>query len=269
MPELPEVETVCCAISPQLVGKNIRSVVIRAEKLRRPLDKNLRAIENKNLCEISRRAKYLIFHFDEINLLIHLGMSGVLRICREDDEILRHDHLSIITEDGLDLRLNDPRRFGLAMIYPVNNPPEFLINLGVEPLSEEFNAKYLFEICKTKSAKIKQVLMEQKNVVGVGNIYACEALFQAEISPLRSVKTLTKTECEKLVAAVKDRLQAGIQAGGTTLRDFFHPDGKPGYFSQKLAVYGKVGEKCMRCSGEIENEKISGRSSFFCPKCQK
>ena len=111
--------------------------------------------------------------------------------------------------------------------------------------------------------------MEQKNVVGVGNIYACEALFQAEISPVRSAKTLTKTECEKLVAAVKDRLEAGIQAGGTTLRDFFHPDGKPGYFSQKLAVYGKVAEKCPRCGGKIENEKISGRSSFFCPKCQK
>lgn len=272
MPELPEVETICREIAPLIVGLTVAEVIVREARLRVLIPSNLSAsLEGRHVLAVSRRAKYLLIHFNgDRTLLLHLGMSGTLFFLPEPLPFDRHDHVEIIFAQGSRLRFRDPRRFGAILLCsgnPLVHP--LLLDLGPEPLSDDFNSKYLYARSRQRTVTVKAFLMEQKTVVGVGNIYASEALYAAGIAPWIPAGTISRCRYDRLVEAVRAVLQRAIAAGGTTLRDFQSASGKPGYFAQELVVYGREGKGCLNCGALIQNKRIGGRSSFYCPDCQR
>jgi len=275
MPELPEVETTKNGIAPHIKDKTVTSVTVRHPTLRWPIPGELPALLREcQLTDIARRAKYLLLSFSgsrhQGTLLIHLGMSGSLRIVEPDSPLLKHDHVDIRFTGDVILRYCDPRRFG-CILWLDDNPAEhkLLAHLGPEPLSDEFTGEYLWKLSRNKKVAIKQFVMDQKIVVGIGNIYATEALFTAGVLPNKEAGKVSKRRYELFAEDAKRILQRSITQGGTTLRDFVGGDGKPGYFAQQLLVYGRKGEPCPTCETTLQEIKISNRSSVFCPVCQQ
>lgn len=271
MPELPEVETTRRGIEPHLANAKITEVIIRRHDLRQPVSESIGTLEGRKILSVSRRSKYLLFQIDDgSTLLIHLGMSGSLRVIDPLSDWKTHDHIGITLSNGRQLRFHDPRRFGLALHF-AGNPDEhpLLKHLGPEPLEADFTAAHLKPLFATRKSAVKLFIMDAKIVVGVGNIYASEALFRCGILPRTPANTLTLPKLKKLVTAVKAVLTDSIEQGGTTLRDFLHSDGEPGYFRQKLFVYERKGQPCRVCSTEIQHETLGQRSTYWCPKCQK
>jgi formamidopyrimidine-DNA glycosylase len=270
VPELPEVEITRRGLEPHLLHRRIAAVVIRHAGLRLPLPESLKAIlPGRAILGLSRRGKYLLLHCDGGWLILHLGMSGSLRVLPASAPPDKHDHFDLVLDSGQCVRLRDPRRFG-AVLWS-DRPPEnhpLLAALGVEPLSDAFDAGYLHHHTRTRKAGIKQVLMDSHTVTGVGNIYANEALFWAGIHPKKAARRLSRARCAKLVAAVKETLQRAIAAGGSSLRDFVDSAGKPGYFQQQYAVYGRTGLPCVRCGTPIRQVRQGQRSTYYCPVCQ-
>ena len=270
MPELPEVETTRSGITPHVKGQKISQVTIRHYKLRWPIPSDLASIlTTQTIHDIKRRAKYLLFQCDSGTLIIHLGMSGHLQIVKESDLIAKHSHLDIQLENGAILRFTDPRRFG-AVLW-TSDPIEehsLLNHLGPEPLSDDFCADYLYKISRKRRTTIKTFIMNGQHVVGVGNIYANEALFLAGIHPKTLAGKLSKAKADKLVNVIKEVLEKAIEAGGTTLKDFKKSDGKPGYFAQQLHVYGRENEACTQCGTAIKHFKEAQRATYYCPQCQ-
>lgn len=270
MPELPEVETTKQGIKPHLEGHIISAIQIRNHKLRLPIPVNIDELcRGKQITAILRRGKYLLLHLNQGYILIHLGMSGHLRIVPHTASPQKHDHVELIMNNGLALRFCDPRRFGL-FIYIDENPYQhpLLSHLGPEPLSDDFNSEYLLHRATNKSQPIKSFIMDSRVVVGIGNIYATESLFLAKIHPNTSAKKISSKEFNSLTGHIKEILQSAIEAGGTTLRDFYSSDGKPGYFSFSLQVYGRKNRACLECENKIETIVIAGRHSAFCAHCQ-
>lgn len=270
MPELPEVETTRRGIEPHIIGKTIQHAIVRQYKLRWPIPRNLnQQITNQKVESVQRRGKYLLVKMASGHLILHLGMSGSLRILECSTPPDKHDHIDIVFNNGQCLRLRDPRRFG-AVLFSKNEPlkHKLLRNLGPEPLGSDFNSNYLFNKSRNRKIAVKLFIMDSKIVVGIGNIYANEALFLAGIHPKRSAGRISVKRYELLVNAVKQVLHAAIKAGGTTLRDFTAEDGRPGYFTQKLNVYGKTGVPCPKCGTPIRQLNQGQRSTYYCPQCQ-
>lgn len=271
MPELPEIETIKRNLSARLKNKAVTSVTVRDVKLRQPLNRNLaKVLVKQHLLKIERRGKYLLCYFKSGCLLIHLGMSGVLSIVKKVTVFDKHDHVEICFGNDHCLRFNDPRRFG-CVVWITGDPlaHKLLHDLGVEPLSKDFNAAYLFAKTRHKKIAIKSLLMNNKILVGVGNIYSNEALFRAKIHPLIRAGALTKQQCASLVNKIKAVLRLAIKYGGTSVRDFRNAHGKMGQFQKKLLVYGRAGQPCKACGTTIHGQKLGQRGTFFCPKCQK
>ena len=270
MPELPEVETTLRGIAPHLVGQKVTQIVIRQSRLRWPITADLaEMITGRKLVNAVRRGKYLLLDFGNGHALIHLGMSGSLRIVKVDEPPSYHDHFDLVF-GKLALRYCDPRRFGCLLW--VEGEPEahkLLVDLGPEPLTDAFTAHYLYERTRKRTQAVKQFIMDSKVVVGVGNIYANESLFMAGIKPIRKAGSLTRKNCEDLVRDIKFVLQRSIDQGGTTLRDFVGGDGKPGYFKQQLLVYGRGGEPCTLCKKPLKEVRMSDRTTVYCVDCQK
>lgn len=271
MPELPEVETTRRGIEPHLNRQTIKAIVIRQRALRWPVPKQLeQKARNQKIQSVDRRGKYLLLRLETGTVIIHLGMSGSLRICTAATPVEKHDHVDFIFGNNKVLRLRDPRKFG-AVLWTAGNPEKhkLLSSLGPEPLDDSFDGDYLFEHSRKRSASIKSLIMNSHIVVGVGNIYACESLFLAAINPKRKSGSLSLARCKKLAAAIKQVLAESITQGGTTLRDFIRENGKPGYFSQQLFVYGKAGEPCAKCGKPVKQIRQQQRSTFYCTHCQK
>lgn len=270
MPELPEVETTLRGIQPHVLNRRIERVRIRNPRLRWPVDARTRNAEGQSIKHLSRRGKYLLLHLQSGGLLIHLGMSGSLRVLTESVNPQKHDHFDLEFEGGVCLRFNDPRRFG-ALLWAEGDFAQhpLLRKLGPEPLTPTFNAKYLYEHSRGRRLAIKNFIMDGHVVVGVGNIYASEALFMAGIHPSRQAGRIAFHRYEGLVAAIKDVLESAIRQGGTTLRDFVGSDGAPGYFARELLVYDRAGKDCFQCNTPIMQKVIGQRSSYYCPSCQR
>ncbi len=270
MPELPEVETTRKGIAPFVVGEVVKDIIIRERQLRWPIPSTLkRSLKNKSIRKLKRRAKYLLFYTDNGCMILHLGMSGNLRVLDKLMPHEKHDHVDIIFESGHLLRYHDPRKFG-SILWSKDDPLDHkLINhLGPEPLSDDFHAEYLYARSRKRIQAIKTFIMDSSIVVGVGNIYASEALFRAGIKPNQKAGKVSKARYGLLVKEIKDVLTEAIDKGGTTLRDFYNGDGKPGYFSQKLNVYGREGEPCNKCSRKIKMMRLGQRSTYYCTHCQ-
>ncbi len=270
MPELPEVETCRSGIAPHIEGKTFKAVIIRQKQLRWPIPDLLTTIlPGLQLESVKRRGKYLLLATAQGTLILHLGMSGNLRISTQQQMPGKHDHIDFVFVNGTILRLNDQRKFGAVLWSSdqVNLHP-LLLKLGPEPLSEAFNGDYLLERAGNRSLPVKCWLMDSHIVVGVGNIYANESLFLAGIQPSRPAGKMSLQEYRRLAESVKNVLQQAILKGGTTLRDFTNPQGKPGYFQQSLKVYGRENQPCPRCSTPIKLIRIGQRSSYFCSVCQ-
>lgn len=270
MPELPEVETTRRGILPHLQGETVREVIVRNAAMRWPVEQNVNRMAGTTLMGVQRRAKYLLVESSGGTLILHLGMSGNLRLCQPEMPLKKHDHFILVMENGTELRLHDPRRFG-AVIWHEGVPEAhpLLNHLGPEPLGEDFHADYLQRVCQGKRTTIKQHIMNGKVVVGVGNIYASEALFRSGIHPRRQAGRISKQRLLKLTHEIKEVLDDAITQGGTTLRDFLNESGKPGYFKQRLLVYGRENEPCRACGKKISRIVISNRATFYCPSCQK
>ena len=271
MPELPEVETTRRGLAPHLEGQTIKSVIIRHPTLRWPIPPQLtELLPGQHLRRIQRRAKYLLFDTDAGWLMVHLGMSGSLRVLPAATPPGKHDHFDLVFANGLAMRLHDPRRFG-AVLWAGSDPNThpLLATLGVEPMSAAFSAEYFFQATRSRAAPIKQVLMDSHVVVGVGNIYASEELFAAGINPKTQARRLSLARVQRLCAAVNDTLTRAIQAGGSSLRDFVKTDGEPGYFQLDAAVYGRSGEPCRKCGRPIRKIRQGQRSTFYCTACQR
>ena len=272
MPELPEVETTRRGIEPYLLGRKVLDVDIREPRMRWPVEKFVKRITGHAIQSVRRRAKYILITCDAGTLILHLGMSGSLRICPHELELKKHDHFVMHMDGGMEMRLHDPRRFGAVLWHDASdgsiteNP--LLRHLGPEPLEETFDPEYLASTCLKRKTTIKQHIMNNRVVVGVGNIYACEALFRSGIRPTRKAGNISKPRLIRLTAEIKQVLGEAIKQGGTTLRDFVREDGQPGYFKQKLKVYDREGEPCRQCSTIIKKITISNRSTYYCPKCQ-
>ena len=268
MPELPEVETTARGIRPHLLGQVIERFIVRERRLRWPVSDSIERLNGQRVADVYRRAKYILVTVDQGTLIWHLGMSGSMRILPVNSPVDRHEHVEMQLGSGQALKFRDPRRFG-ALLFTDENPLEhrLLRELGPEPLSEDFNTDYLHAISRKRNTSIKSLIMDSHRVVGVGNIYASEALFAAGIRPTRAAGSLSKKRLEKLVGSIKQILRGAIEQGGTTLQDFTRVDGKPGYFSQSLKVYG-VKEGCPNCSKPVRQITQHQRSSYFCPKCQ-
>ena len=271
MPELPEVETTVRGIKPHLLQQTIQRVVVRQKQLRWPIPALTlqRLLPSQTITNISRRAKYILIETTAGTLVIHLGMSGTLRLVNEETPLKKHDHFDCLMNDGLILRYNDPRRFG-AILWAGKDSSSLavLAQLGPEPLSKAFHAQYLLERAAKRRIPIKQFIMDGKIVVGVGNIYASESLFLAHIHPLMNSDKLTLLQAKALCHAITTVLKAAIKKGGTTLKDFYQSDGKPGYFRHQLTVYDRAGLDCTQCKTPIEHIILGQRSTYFCPACQ-
>lgn len=271
MPELPEVETTRRGIEPHLLERRIQALVVRERRLRWPVPQGLEfRLPGQRIRAVERRGKYLLLRLDEGCLILHLGMSGSLRVLPGDTPAARHDHLDLLLEDGRCLRLRDPRRFG-ALLWQTGDPfsHPLLADLGPEPLGEEFDGAHLWRIARQRRVAVKNLIMDSHVVVGVGNIYANEALFAARVHPARSCQRISAVRYQRLAACIRQVLSDAIRQGGTTLRDFSRADGSPGYFALSLSVYGREGQSCTRCGGLIRQRRIGQRSSFFCPGCQR
>jgi len=271
MPELPEVETSRRGIEPHILGHTVADVIIRQHRLRWPIPRKLpEYLTNQRINEVARRGKYLLLATGRGTLIIHLGMSGSLRICTQDRVFDKHDHFDLVFDNNKTLRLRDPRKFGCVLWTekPVAEH-KLLSKLGPEPLGEDFNGIQLFKKSRKRSCSIKSFIMNSHIVVGVGNIYACESLFLAGINPKRKAGTLSQARCITLADTIKQVLSASIEQGGTTLRDFSREDGQPGYFAQRLYVYGKAGSDCPQCGASIKQITQQARSTFYCSNCQK
>ncbi len=271
MPELPEVETTRRGITPHIEGKTIEHLVVRNPRLRWPVPDELpQIVSDQPVNKIRRRAKYLLLDMPAGTMIIHLGMSGSLRVITRGEAPGKHDHVDIVFKDGTTLRYHDPRRFG-AVLWTDSKPEEhsLLNHLGPEPLSDEFNSERLIECAKGRSKAVKLLVMDNQVVVGVGNIYANEALFMAGIRPDRPSKSISAKRYQKLTECIKTVLARAIEKGGTTLKDFVGGDGKPGYFSIELAVYGHGGEPCPKCKKTLTEIKLGQRSTVFCKSCQR
>lgn len=270
MPELPEVETTLRGILPHVKGKTITDVHVRQAQLRWPVPTQLASkLSQRKILAVTRRAKYLLLTLSNGTVIIHLGMSGSLRYLDAQTPAQKHDHVDIIFADNHCLRLRDPRRFG-AVLWSSQDISEhpLLRSLGPEPLSSAFNAAYLFACAQQRKIAIKSFIMDSHIVVGVGNIYANEALFQCGIHPTRAAGRIAMPRYENLVVAIKQVLRTAIQQGGTTLRDFTSADGKPGYFRHALQVYDRSGQPCTRCTQRIRKIILGQRSTFYCTHCQ-
>ncbi|UZE96559.1 bifunctional DNA-formamidopyrimidine glycosylase/DNA-(apurinic or apyrimidinic site) lyase [Alkalimarinus alittae] len=268
MPELPEVETTRRGIHPYVEHNTIRSVTIRERRLRWPVSDELTTLSMALVHKLERRAKYLILHLPKGYIIIHLGMSGNLRVVENNTPIGKHDHVDLNMNDGKIIRYNDPRRFGSVLWVKDWESHSLFSKLGPEPLEASFNADYLHKQAKDKTTGIKQFIMDNKNVVGVGNIYANEALFLSGIHPKRPAGKLSKKRISKFVDHIKKTLETAITQGGTTLKDFVGGDGKPGYFQQQLKVYGRGGQPCTECKTTLKEIRLGQRSTVYCPKCQ-
>ena len=270
MPELPEVETTRRGLAPGLIGQQIVAAVVRQPSLRLPVSENLHShCQGQIIQSIERRSKYLLIHLQQGCLLVHLGMSGHLRMVSADTPIGKHDHIDLVLANGQVLRYQDPRRFGLWLfLASAYHQHALLQKLGPEPLTEAFNSQYLHQRLKGKKQPIKTAIMDNHVLVGVGNIYASESLFRAGVHPLSPAGNLTLVQVKRLVQEIKAVLAAAIEAGGTTLKDFYAADGKPGYFSISLQVYGRQGAPCLSCGQTIQSTKLAGRNTFFCGVCQ-
>jgi formamidopyrimidine-DNA glycosylase len=270
MPELPEVETTRRGIEPYLPGRRVVAVTLRTAKLRFPLQQSLcTTLPGLSFRTVSRRGKYLLLTMDGGTLLIHLGMSGHLHLSAQGNPPGKHDHFEMALDNGTLLRLNDPRKFGTVLWLegdPFNH--SLLAGLGPEPLADGFTPEYLYKISHKRKVAIKVLIMNSRLVVGVGNIYANEALFQARIAPQQQAGTLSPAECRRLVAAVKKVLAEAIQRGGTSLHDYVDVDGNPGYFGLNLLVYGRGGEECRVCGTTLLQNRLGGRATCWCPHCQ-
>lgn len=270
MPELPEVETTCRGISPLLNHRLIKSIHVYQPKLRLLVSESIAEnCQNQTIQEVSRRGKYIVLGLNQGAILIHLGMTGHLQIIPALTERKKHDHIDLVLDNNLVLRYHDPRRFGSWQW--LDGPPDqhpSIANLGLEPLSNDFNGHYLMQSCQNKKQPIKSTIMDNRIVVGVGNIYASESLFLSGIHPLMPAGSLSLDQYQNLVYQIKAVLKKAISAGGTTLKDFINPEGKPGYFSQSLYVYGRKNNACTLCEDTIQSITIGGRSTAFCPSCQ-
>ncbi|MDB6076328.1 MAG: bifunctional DNA-formamidopyrimidine glycosylase/DNA-(apurinic or apyrimidinic site) lyase [Akkermansiaceae bacterium] len=272
MPELPEVETTRRGVEPHVVGKKITEVIVRHRGLRQPVSETIDDIAGHAITAVARRAKYLIFTLKGAgHLLIHLGMSGSLRISGEAEEFKKHDHVILGLSSGKQLRFHDPRRFGIYLHLPEGDPADhpLLRDLGPEPLDPEFTTETLLKGCAGKKIAIKVAIMDAKIVVGVGNIYASEALFRAKILPATPAGEVSKARLAKLADGIREVLTESIEQGGTTLRDFLNSNGEPGYFKQRLFVYERKDQPCRVCGTPIEQAVMGQRSTYWCPKCQK
>lgn len=269
MPELPEVETSRRGISPYLVGRTILHAEVRNPRLRWPVASEILSLSDSPVLSVGRRAKYLLLELPTGWIIVHLGMSGSLRILPEYAEPGKHDHVDLVMDSGKVLRYTDPRRFGAWLWCADLAQSPVLTHLGPEPLEEFFSPQYLWLRSRGKKTSVKAWIMDNKVVVGVGNIYASESLFMAGIHPDRAAGSLNEQEAAALTQAIKQVLQRAIEQGGTTLRDFLQSDGKPGYFAQELQVYGRTGEHCRVCGTPIDTKKHGQRSTFFCRRCQQ
>jgi formamidopyrimidine-DNA glycosylase len=270
VPELPEVETVRRGITPHIVGKTILDVDVRESRMRWPVTPGLKQkLRGNEVIQVDRRGKYLLLSFAKGVLLMHLGMSGRLCIVPSNRTPVKHDHIDIKFKEGFMLRFSDPRRFG-AVLWVAGDPLQhpLLATLGPEPLGKIFNSRYLFTVTRNKKINIKNLVMDSHVVVGVGNIYANEALFAAKVNPLRAANSLSIEDCGHLVRAIRQVLRTAIKAGGTTLRDFISAVGKPGYFQQQLQVYGREGLPCHQCGTTLTGVRVGQRSTVYCSQCQ-
>jgi len=271
MPELPEVETTLRGLAPALKGRTVCGVNIRQQQLRWPVPTELpELLVGKEVRGLSRRAKYLLIEFPHGTLILHLGMAGNLRIVVAGTPLKKHDHFDLVLDNSNVMRLHDPRRFGAVLWHSGDVAMHPLLSaLGPEPLGEVFDGEYLYRATRNKTATIKPVIMDQHVVVGVGNIYANEALFRAGIRPQLPAGKLSRPRCERLVAEIRATLTAAIAKGGSTLRDYVSSDGTPGYFQQDYWVYGRAGEACRCCGKAVQLLRLGQRASFYCPHCQR
>ncbi|HED14571.1 MAG TPA: bifunctional DNA-formamidopyrimidine glycosylase/DNA-(apurinic or apyrimidinic site) lyase [Gammaproteobacteria bacterium] len=270
MPELPEVETTLRGIKPWICGHIVQQVQIHNRHLRWPVPDSLaKILTGQRLQELRRRGKYLLFDFPPGTMLVHLGMSGSLRLTESTAPLRKHDHLQWTFENGSSLRLEDPRRFGCVLFTtdPFSHP--LLKSLGPEPFSSTFNGNWLYQQAARRRVAVKILIMDHRVVTGVGNIYACEALFNAGIDPRRPCNRISEQRYQRLAMVICSTLEQAIRAGGTTLRDFHQADGRPGYFTQLLQVYGRNQQACLCCEQPIRQVVIGQRSSYYCPGCQK
>ncbi len=272
MPELPEVETSRRGIAPHILGKAFKQLIVRQAQLRWPVPVAVlnQTLPGQRLTDVDRRGKYLLLKTATGTILLHLGMSGNLRITNSAEALKKHDHIDFEFSDGTILRFNDQRRFG-AVLWTDTQPEAhpLLLALGPEPLSEQFTGEYLLSRSQQRRLPIKSLIMDSHVVVGVGNIYASESLFLAGLHPNRAAGDLTLSDCQRLVAAIQTVLQWAIEQGGTTLRDFLNHQGKPGYFQQSLSVYGRKDQPCINCAEPIQQLKIGQRASYYCQHCQQ
>ena len=269
MPELPEVEVTRRGIAPQLAGRRISAVAIREPRLRWPVPQGVRKLAGRTVRAVRRRGKYLLFDCGDGHLIVHLGMSGSLRVLPAGTPPQKHDHFDLVLGDRL-LRLRDPRRFGAVLwtAQPVDAHP-LLAHLGVEPLSRKLAPAGLYALSRGQRISIKQFLMDGRRIVGVGNIYASESLFRAGVHPLTPAGRLSRERCAALSQAIKDTLRSAIRAGGSSLRDFVGADGAAGYFQTRYWVYDRAGQECRRCGTTVRKIRQGSRSTFFCPGCQR
>ncbi|HIG42183.1 MAG: bifunctional DNA-formamidopyrimidine glycosylase/DNA-(apurinic or apyrimidinic site) lyase [bacterium] len=270
MPELPEVETTRRGIEPHIVGRRVKLVLVRQPRLRWPVSVELaQALTGQVIESVGRRGKYLLIGTQAGRVMIHLGMSGNLRILPATAVVEKHDHVDFVLEDHTLLRYHDPRRFGSIFWLPQSDGHKLIDNLGPEPLEEDFNPDYLYFESRGKKVAVKLLVMNSHIVVGVGNIYANEALFQSGIRPDRPAGSISRDRYRKLVSAIKNILARAIRSGGTTLKDFVREDGQPGYFSQSLAVYGRAGQACINCQRSLKEARLGQRTTVFCTRCQR
>jgi formamidopyrimidine-DNA glycosylase len=271
VPELPEVETTLRGIAPHVTGHTVDAVVVRHWQLRWPVPPQLPGLlKGETIREVRRRAKYLLLEFPAGTLILHLGMSGSLRVVERDTPARKHDHLDVQLDTGKSLRLTDPRRFGAAL-WTGDSPEQhpLLRDLGPEPLTDEFNGERLFRLSRGRRVAVKNFIMDSCIVVGVGNIYANEALFLSGIRPGKAAGRITRAQYDLLATQIRYVLTQAIAAGGTTLRDFIGSDGKPGYFKQQLFVYGRSGENCLQCETPLKTRRLGQRATVYCPDCQR
>ncbi|MBX3710127.1 MAG: bifunctional DNA-formamidopyrimidine glycosylase/DNA-(apurinic or apyrimidinic site) lyase [Gammaproteobacteria bacterium] len=270
MPELPEVETTLRGILPHINRQTITKVVVRQCQLRWPIQSNLpQILSGKKIIDVERRGKYLLLRTDSGAIIIHLGMSGHLRILTQDLLPNKHDHVDIVFQSNKILRFTDPRRFG-AFLWTKDDPHHhsLLKNLGIEPLTKGFSGKYLWLRAQGRKLPIKSLLMDSKIVAGIGNIYAAEALFEAGIYPAVPAQSLSVERLNSLAKSIKRILRHAIERGGTTLKDFINSDGKPGYFSNQLKAYGHAGLPCVVCHTLLQSMQIGQRNTVYCKRCQ-
>ena len=269
MPELPEVETTRRGIAPHLEGHRVTRLIVRDARLRWPIPEDLAIqVENQTFTAVRRRAKYLLMDIGGGTLISHLGMSGNLRLVPAETPVIKHEHVDIELDSGLTLRYTDPRRFGAMLWQRAGEVHPLLARLGPEPLSADFDGERLYQLSRKRSMAVKPFIMDNAVVVGVGNIYATEALFAAGIDPRREAGRISRARYQVLAEEIRKVLARAIESGGTTLRDFIGGDGKPGYFKQELFVYGRAGQLCKVCGTTLSEVRLGQRSTVFCRRCQ-